>query len=162
MKSTNTATWGKIHPKHRNPHWIVWQGFSWRNSKNVIWKRKRTNQENPQTIPGQIGKIPKRTKNRRCTWTVYAICLNHFILIDVCSIDILIECLRISTGFKGDSLRETHLWEHFGRTDKIALIPCLKSFNVSSASLKKGQERTNRDGRVQIGKPPPPFETPPV
>ena len=25
---------------------------------------------------------------------------------------------KISTCFKGDSFRETHLWEHFGRTDK--------------------------------------------
>ena len=44
-------------------------------------------------------------------------------------------CLRICTGFKGVSFRETHLWEHFGRTDKIALITCLKNLNVSGASL---------------------------
>ena len=35
-------------------------------------------------------------------------------------------CLRICTGFKGVSFREAHLWEHFGRTDQIALITCLK------------------------------------
>ena len=28
-----------------------------------------------------------------------------------------------------------HLWEHFGRTDQIALITCLKNLNVSGASL---------------------------
>ena len=44
-----------------------------------------------------------------------AICLNHFVLIEVCSVDIMVACLRISTGFKGDSFRETHLWEHFGQ-----------------------------------------------
>ena len=44
--------------------------------------------------------------------------------------------LRICTGFKGVSFRETHLWEHFGRTDQIALITCLKKLNVSAASLK--------------------------
>ena len=43
-------------------------------------------------------------------------CLNHFVLIEVCSVDILVACLRTSTGFQGDFFRETHLWEHFGRT----------------------------------------------
>ena len=73
---------------------------------------------------------------RRCTWTVYiAICLSHFVLIDVCSAEFLVVCSRICTGFTGVSFRETHLWEHFGRTDKIALIMCLKKLNVSGASL---------------------------
>ena len=31
------------------------------------------------------------------------------------------------TGFKRDSFRETHLWERFGQTGKIAPITCLKS-----------------------------------
>ena len=38
----------------------------------------------------------------------------------------LVACLGTSTGFEGDSFRETHLWEHFGRTDNIALMTCLK------------------------------------
>ena len=38
-------------------------------------------------------------------------------------------------GFKGVSFRETHLREHFGRTDKNALITCLKKLNVSGAFL---------------------------
>ena len=42
-------------------------------------------------------------------------------------------CLRIYAGFTGDSFRETHLWEHFGRTDRIALITCLEQSNVSGA-----------------------------
>ena len=52
-------------------------------------------------------------------------------------------CLRIYTGFKGVSFRESHLWEHFGRRDKIALITCLKKLNVSGASLSSfpGKER---------------------
>ena len=29
------------------------------------------------------------------------------------------EAKPLCTGFKGVSLRETHLWEHFGRTDQI-------------------------------------------
>ena len=37
--------------------------------------------------------------------------------------------------FKGDSFRlkfrETHLWEHFSGTDKIALITCLQKLDVS-------------------------------
>ena len=33
----------------------------------------------------------------------------HFVLVEVCSVDILVACLRISTGFEGDSFRETHL-----------------------------------------------------
>ena len=45
-------------------------------------------------------------------------------------------CLRICTGFKEVSLRETHLWEHFGRADQIALITCLKNLNVSAAFLR--------------------------
>ena len=52
---------------------------------------------------------------------------------DVCSVDLLVACFRISTGFKGDSVRETHLREHFGRTDKSALITSLKNSNVSDA-----------------------------
>ena len=44
-------------------------------------------------------------------------------------------CLRIFTRFKGVSSRETHLWEHFGRADKFALITCLKKFNVSGTFL---------------------------
>ena len=31
---------------------------------------------------------------------------NHFVLIEVCSVDILVTCLRIGTGFKGDPFRE--------------------------------------------------------
>ena len=46
-------------------------------------------------------------------------------------------CLRICTGFKRVSFRETHLWEHFGRTDKTALITCLKKLNVSGAFLRR-------------------------
>ena len=39
----------------------------------------------------------------------------------VFSVEFLVVCLRLCTGgFKGVSFRETHLWEHFGRTDKIA------------------------------------------
>ena len=52
---------------------------------------------------------------------------------------ILVVCLRICTCFKGVSFRETHLWEHFGRTDKIALITCLKNLNVSGAFLNCGR-----------------------
>ena len=35
--------------------------------------------------------------------------LNHFVLIDVCSVDLLVACLTISTGFLRGFLRETHL-----------------------------------------------------
>ena len=73
---------------------------------------------------------------RRSSWTVeVAIFSNHFILIDACLAEFLVVCLRICTGFKRISFRETHLWEHFGRTDKIALITCLKKLNVSDAFL---------------------------
>ena len=44
-----------------------------------------------------------------------AICLNHFVLMEICSVYLLVACLSICTGFKEDSFRETHLWEHFGR-----------------------------------------------
>ena len=47
-------------------------------------------------------------------------------------------CLRICTGFKEVSFRETHLREHFGRTDQIALITCLKKLNVLGALLVNG------------------------
>ena len=66
-------------------------------------------------------------KYRRCSWTVWiAMCLNHFVLIAICSAEFLVVCLRICTGFQDVSFRETHLWEDFGRTDQIALITCLK------------------------------------
>ena len=74
--------------------------------------------------------------DRRCSWTVQvAICLNHFVLIAVCSAEFSVVCLRICTGFKEVSFRETHLREHFGRTDQIALITYLKKLNVSGACL---------------------------
>ena len=57
-----------------------------------------------------------------------AICLNHFILIDVCSVDILVARMRVDTAFVGDFFRETHLWEHFGQTDKIALTKMSQEF----------------------------------
>ena len=63
------------------------------------------------------------------------ICLNHFVLIAVCSEEFLVACLRIWTDLKGVSFREAHLWEHFGRTDKIALVTCLKRSNVPGAFL---------------------------
>ena len=47
----------------------------------------------------------------------------------------LAACLRICTGFKEVFFRETHLWEQSSRTDKIALITCLKRFNISDACL---------------------------
>ena len=42
--------------------------------------------------------------------------------------------LEDCTGFKGDSFRKTHLWEHSVRTNKNALITCLKHLNVSATS----------------------------
>ena len=59
-----------------------------------------------------------------------AICLNHFVLIDVCSTEFLVVWLKICTGLKWVSFRETHRWEHFGRADRIALITCLKKLDV--------------------------------
>ena len=61
------------------------------------------------------------------------ICLNHFVLIEVRSIDILVACLRISTGL--NSFRETHPWEHLIGQIKSLLIMCLKHANISDAFL---------------------------
>ena len=44
-------------------------------------------------------------------------------------------CSRISTGITGDFSGETHLGERFGRTDKNALIMCLKNLNISRGFL---------------------------
>ena len=80
--------------------------------------------------------------------------LNHFVLITVCSAEFFVVRLGICTGFKWVSFRETHLWEHFGRTDQIAPITCLKKLNVSGASLsfeaKKGKGGTERKGRPKL------------
>ena len=35
--------------------------------------------------------------------------LNHFVLIEVCSVDILAACVRTGTTFRGEFFRETHL-----------------------------------------------------
>ena len=59
----------------------------------------------------------------------------------VWSVEFSILRLRIYTGFKGVSFRETHLREHFGRTDKIALITCLKKLNVSAAFLSHSSDQ---------------------
>ena len=79
-------------------------------------------------------------KIRRCSCTdEIAICLNPpFVLMEVCLVDILVACLRISAqAFKVNSFRETHLCEYFGETDKIALITtCPNNFNASSSCLK--------------------------
>ena len=37
-------------------------GTAARGAVNRLRKRKRTNRENPRRVPGQIGKVPKRTK----------------------------------------------------------------------------------------------------
>ena len=50
--------------------------------------------------------------------------------------------------FKGNAFRETHLWGHFGWTDKFALIMCLKKLNVSGAFLTNDLSRSLR-GRSQ-------------
>ena len=52
-----------------------------------------------------------------------ATCLNHFVLIEVCigGTSGLVR-VRISATFIGDLFRDTHLREHFGRTDKAALM----------------------------------------
>ena len=48
----------------------------------------------------------------------------------------------ISKPFCSKSFRETHPWERFGRTDKIALTTCLKNLNVWGASLQDALLRT--------------------
>ena len=84
--------------------------------------------------------------------------VNHFVLIDICSVDLLVACVRIFTYFKGVSFQETHLWEHFqiGRADKIALMTCLKHLNVSGAFviIGLGQEldlHLNVSGKCPLG-----------
>ena len=62
------------------------------------------------------------------TWPIFTYFdLNHFVLLEVCSVDILVTGLRITADFEGYSFRGTHLWEHLGRRDKLALTTtCLK------------------------------------
>ena len=45
------------------------------------------------------------------------------------------------TFWRGFSFRETHLREHLGRADKIALITCLKNLSVSGAFLRNVHSR---------------------
>ena len=49
-------------------------------------------------------------------------------------VEFLVVCSRISTGFMGDVFRETHLWEHIGWADKIALITSQKVKRIKSFS----------------------------
>ena len=63
------------------------------------------------------------------------------VLVEVCSVDILVACWRICAGSKEDSFRETNLWEHFCRTDKIALVTCLKNWYASSTLLVKNHSQ---------------------
>ena len=65
--------------------------------------------------------------------TSIATCLNHFLLIEVCSVDVLVACLRISTTFIWAFVRETLLWDYFGGTDKIALVTCSQNVNISTS-----------------------------
>ena len=48
---------------------------------------------------------------------------------------VLVACLRIGTCFREHSFRETHLWDHFGGRDKIALITCVENLNASEILL---------------------------
>ena len=59
----------------------------------------------------------------------------QFVLIEVCSVDLLVTCLRICTGFVRGSI--DFFREKFGRTDKIDLITtsCFKKLNVPDAFL---------------------------
>ena len=36
-------------------------------------------------------------------------CLNHFVLIEVCSVEMLVACVRSSAGFKGGSFRDASM-----------------------------------------------------
>ena len=45
--------------------------------------------------------IPGNISPRSAIISVPTVCLNRLVLIDVCSVDLLFTCLRISTGFKG-------------------------------------------------------------
>ena len=45
----------------------------------------------------------------------------HFVLVDVCSVDVLVACLRVVTGFKGDSSeRRTHESNLVGQTKSLS------------------------------------------
>ena len=95
-------------------------------------KRKRTNRENPRTIPEQIGKIPeksekspKRTKKDK----------------------------RKEKGEKWRKKKGKKWGKKGGKKGK-------KGRKKGEKKDKKGQKRTKKDKKVQIGKPPP-FETPP-
>ena len=86
-----------------------------------------------------------------------ATCLDHlFSLIEVCSVDLLVACERVGTAFIGDVLRETHLAEDPGRTDKIDLMtrkqkkhrlppPEGNLLENSSGLKKKNPSRNGRD-----------------
>ena len=44
--------------------------------------------------------------------------------------------------------REMHFWEHFGQTERIALITCLKHLNVSGAFLIQSRDRIQFANRI--------------
>ena len=62
--------------------------------------------------------------------------VNHHVFIEVCSAHILVACLRINAGLKGDSFRETHriCESTFGRTGKTALITSLEHLKYQALS----------------------------
>ena len=98
------------------PEWHLWLGHAKRSEKMPPLRP-------PESLePPPLKPTPKGRK----------MLLNHFIPIDVCSVDILVACMRICTIFIGDFFRETHPWEHFGQADK-PLITCPKNVNVSGA-----------------------------
>ena len=60
--------------------------------------------------------------------------VSYLVLIEVC----IRWCIGCGTALKGDFLRETHLWEHFGQTDNIALIAC--SGNLPFVQVQSGNK----------------------
>ena len=71
------------------------------------------------------------SKAKRCSWLFKPFCFHK-----VCSVDMLVAGLKINAGFRLDSFRDTYPWEHFGLTDKIVLIICLNTWNISDTFLK--------------------------
>ena len=75
------------------------------NRRSLVWcSTTKTSGNNPivhfRHVPNMSPQPAGFTINRRCTWTVWiTICLNRFVLIAVCSVEFLVVCLRICTGF---------------------------------------------------------------
>ena len=92
------------HTELFGPHPFTWKPPPY-GLETTVYRPRWSTVPHPPGLPQSL--LDSWGNNGRCASTIQiAICLNHFVLIAVCSVEFLVECWRICTGFKAVSFRE--------------------------------------------------------